>query len=72
MEEFPSGQRGQTVNLLRELRWFESTLLHQKRPANRRGVFLSYKPNICSCLYKIPQRLTFVKWKKGVLYRAER
>lgn len=30
MEEFPSGQRGQTVNLLLRLRWSESILLHQK------------------------------------------
>lgn len=28
-EGFPSGQRDQTVNLTRELRWFESTPLHQ-------------------------------------------
>ena len=31
MEEFPSGQRGQTVNLLRQFRWFESIFLHQKK-----------------------------------------
>ena len=30
MDEFPSGQRGQTVNLLRKLRWSESILVHQK------------------------------------------
>ena len=29
-EGFPSGQRDQTVNLTRELRWFESTPLHHK------------------------------------------
>ena len=29
MDEFPSGQRGQTVNLLRKLRWSESILVHQ-------------------------------------------
>ena len=29
VEGFPSGQRDQTVNLTRELRWFESTPLHQ-------------------------------------------
>lgn len=28
LEGFPSGQRDQTVNLTRELRWFESTPLH--------------------------------------------
>jgi hypothetical protein len=28
LEGFPSGQRGQTVNLLFRLRWFESTSLH--------------------------------------------
>ena len=28
-EGFPSGQRDQTVNLTRKLRWFESTPLHQ-------------------------------------------
>ena len=28
MDGFPSGQRGQTVNLLRMLRWFESTSIH--------------------------------------------
>ena len=28
MGGFPSGQRGQTVNLLRLLRWFESTTTH--------------------------------------------
>ena len=28
-EGFPSGQRDQTVNLTRKLRWFESTSLHQ-------------------------------------------
>jgi hypothetical protein len=27
-EGFPSGQRDQTVNLTRKLRWFESTPLH--------------------------------------------
>jgi hypothetical protein len=30
-EGFPSGQRDQTVNLTRELRWFESTPLHHNR-----------------------------------------
>ncbi len=30
MGEFQSGQMGQTVNLLFRLRWFESTLSHQK------------------------------------------
>jgi hypothetical protein len=25
---YPSGQRGQTVNLLRKLRWFESSRAH--------------------------------------------
>ncbi len=30
LEGFPSGQRDQTVNLTRELRWFESTPLHHK------------------------------------------
>jgi hypothetical protein len=29
LEGFPSGQRDQTVNLTRKLRWFESTSLHQ-------------------------------------------
>ena len=29
-EGFPSGQRDQTVNLTRKLRWFESTPLHQR------------------------------------------
>ncbi len=38
MEEFPSGQRGQTVNLLLRLRWFESTLFHQLRPADMQDV----------------------------------
>ena len=33
MGEFPSGQMGQTVNLLFRLRWFESTLSHQDRQA---------------------------------------
>ena len=28
MDGFPSGQRGQTVNLLHLLRWFESTTIH--------------------------------------------
>ena len=28
LEGFPSGQRDQTVNLTRELRWFKSTPLH--------------------------------------------
>ena len=28
LEGFPSGQRDQTVNLTRKLRWFESTPLH--------------------------------------------
>ena len=28
MGRFPSGQRGQTVNLLQLLRWFESTPAH--------------------------------------------
>ncbi len=28
-EGFPSGQRDQTVNLTRKLRWFESTPLHR-------------------------------------------
>ena len=32
MGEFQSGQMGQTVNLLFRLRWFESTLSHQKSP----------------------------------------
>ena len=30
LEGFPSGQRDQTVNLTRKLRWFESTSLHQQ------------------------------------------
>ena len=30
MEGFPSGQRDQTVNLTRKLRWFESTPLHHE------------------------------------------
>jgi hypothetical protein len=29
LEGFPSGQRDQTVNLTRKLRWFKSTPLHQ-------------------------------------------
>ena len=29
LEGFPSGQRDQTVNLTRKLRWFKSTSLHQ-------------------------------------------
>ena len=30
---YPSGQRGQAVNLLRKLRWFESNPAHSTRPA---------------------------------------
>ena len=38
---FPSGQRGQTVNLLRLLRWFESTRSHQtKAPDLVSGAFV--------------------------------
>ena len=33
LEGFPSGQRDQTVNLTRELRWFESTPLHHESKA---------------------------------------
>jgi hypothetical protein len=32
--EFPSGQRDQTVNLTRKLRWFESSLHHHDFQAN--------------------------------------
>ena len=39
MDEFPSGQRGQTVNLLRKLRWSESILVHQKVLGKRQGLF---------------------------------
>ena len=43
MDEFPSGQRGQTVNLLRKLRWSESILVHQtKNRMLMRPVFCYY------------------------------
>ena len=37
-EGFPSGQRDQTVNLTRKLRWFESTPLHQQKVAVEVGL----------------------------------
>ncbi len=33
---FQSGQMGQTVNLLRELRWFESITTHNPRSGNEK------------------------------------
>ena len=36
LEGFPSGQRDQTVNLTRKLRWFESTSRHQIDKAIKR------------------------------------
>ena len=36
---FPSGQRDQTVNLTRKLRWFESTPLHHLMVASLRLEF---------------------------------
>ncbi len=35
---FPSGQRDQTVNLTRKLRWFESTPLHHIQMPRYAGV----------------------------------
>ena len=44
---FPSGQRDQTVNLTRELRWFESTPHHHriqnKTASSTHGAFLYLK-----------------------------
>ncbi len=38
-EGFPSGQRDQTVNLTRKLRWFESTPLHHKDVSGHLGCY---------------------------------
>ena len=41
MGGFPSGQRDQTVNLTRKLRWFESTSPHQNEQNRLRDLFIA-------------------------------
>lgn len=40
-EGFPSGQRDQTVNLTRKLRWFESTPLHHVNTGDKQSQFVA-------------------------------
>ena len=56
MEGFPSGQRGQTVNLLRKLRRFESFSLHQIQDIDKGGCssMVEQKPSKLNVRVRFP------------------
>ena len=66
MEEFPSGQRGQTVNLLLRLRWFESTLFHHREIP--RQTVLVYRGRFCFALVFCVRQDIFYTQRKFALY----